>query len=167
MNAKLALPLLALLTGLTVSAADWPAWRGADAQGISTEKNLPVKWSPTENVLWKVPLPEPGNSTPIVWGDRIFLTQAVGQRRTLMCFSRADGKLLWQQGVTAKEKELTHATNPYCSASPVTDGERVIVSFASEGLYCYDFNGKELWKRTDLGRQVHIWGNAASPMIYG
>jgi outer membrane protein assembly factor BamB len=149
------------------SAENWPAWRGPLGTGICTEKNLPTTWSKTENVKWRVPLPEPGNSTPVVWNDRIFLTQAVKDQRTLMCFQRADGKLLWQQSVTAKEKDPTHPTNPYCSASPVTDGERVIVSFASEGLYCYDFSGKELWKRTDLGRQIHIWGNAASPVIHG
>lgn len=160
------LATLGLVLASSGFAANWPAWRGANADGISTEKNLPVKWSKDENVRWRIPLPEAGNSTPITWGDRIFLTQPVGDRRTLMCLNRADGKLLWQQGVTTKEKEPTHGTNPFCSASPVTDGERVIVSFASDGLYCYDFNGKELWKRTDLGRQIHIWGNAASPVIY-
>jgi outer membrane protein assembly factor BamB len=151
----------------TSHAENWPAWRGPLGTGICVEKNLPEKWSTTENVKWRVPLPEPGNSTPIVWNDRVFVTQAVGDRRTLMCFDRSGGKLLWQSGITAKEKEPTHATNPYCSASPVTDGERVIVSFASDGLYCYDFSGKEIWNRTDLGRQIHIWGNAASPVIFG
>ena len=163
-------PLLAalvLLATLPASAANWPAWRGPNGDGISTEQNLPVKWSKTEHVRWRVPLPEAGNSTPIVWGDRIFVTQPVGSRRTLRCLNRADGKLLWEVGVTTKEKEPTHGTNPYCSASPVTDGERVIVSFASDGLFCYDFSGKELWSRTDLGRQIHIWGNAASPVLHG
>jgi outer membrane protein assembly factor BamB len=159
--------VLLIASAAAASAANWPAWRGPLGTGISEEKNLPTTWSKTENVKWRVALPEPGNSTPVVWGDRIFLTQAVGERRTLMCFARGDGKLLWQEGVTAKEKDPTHPTNPYCSASPVTDGERVIVSFASEGLYCYDLNGKEVWKRTDLGRQIHIWGNAASPVIHG
>jgi outer membrane protein assembly factor BamB len=151
----------------TAHAANWPAWRGPLGTGICEEKNLPEKWSTTENVKWRIPLPEPGNSTPVVWGDHVFLTQAVGERRTLMCFNRQDGKLLWQAGVTTKGKDPTHATNPYCSASPVTDGERVIVSFASDGLFCYDFSGKELWHRTDLGQQIHIWGNAASPVIFG
>ncbi len=165
-------PALLLLATLQLaasatSAENWPAWRGANADGISTGKNYPVKWSRDENVRWRVPLPEAGNSTPIVWGERIFVTQPVGDRRTLLCLNRADGKLLWEAGVTTKEKEPTHGTNPFCSASPVTDGERVIVSFASDGLFCYDFSGKELWKRTDLGRQIHIWGNAASPVIHG
>lgn len=163
----IAILLAQMALAASASAADWPAWRGPLGIGVSQEKNLPVKWSATENVKWRVPLPEPGNSTPIVWGERIFVTQPDGDRRTLMCFNRADGKLLWQSGVATKEQEPTHSTNPYCSASPVTDGERVIVSFASDGLYCYDFAGQELWKRDDLGRQIHIWGNAASPVLHG
>ncbi|MDB6055767.1 MAG: hypothetical protein JWN25_3290 [Verrucomicrobiales bacterium] len=147
-------------------AGNWPAWRGPTGDGITLETNLPIHWSATQNVRWKTALPARGNSTPVVWGERVFVTQAVGDKRTLICFNRKDGKLLWQQGVTSKEKELTHATNPYCSASPVTDGERVIVSFASDGLYCYDFSGREMWSRTDLGPQSHIWGGAVSPMIY-
>jgi outer membrane protein assembly factor BamB len=160
------LTLLALLTA-SAPAANWPAWRGPTGQGLSTEKNLPTHWSATENVKWRIALPERGNSTPVTWGDRIFLTQPVGDRRTLLCLNRADGKQLWEQGVATREKELTHGTNPYCSGSPVTDGERVIVSFASDGLFCYDLNGKELWRRTDLGRQVHIWGAGVSPVLLG
>ena len=159
--------LVCLFVALSLPAANWPAWRGPLGTGISDEKNLPTAWTTTENVKWRVPLPEPGNSTPVTWGDRIFVTQPVGERRTLMCLNRADGKLLWQVGVPTKEKEPTHGTNPYNSGSPVTDGERVIVSFASDGLFCYDFSGKELWKRTDLGRQIHIWGAGVSPVIYG
>jgi outer membrane protein assembly factor BamB len=159
--------LLASLA-VSVSAGNWPAWRGADGIGVCPEKNLPVHWNAKENVRWRTPLPERGNSTPIVWGDRVFITQAIEKdnRRTLMSFDRSNGKLVWQVGVTYPEKELTHETNPLCSASPVTDGERVIASFASAGLYCYDLNGKELWHR-DFGKQTHIWGNAASPILYG
>lgn len=150
-----------------VVAANWPAWRGPDGMGVCGEKNLPVRWSTNENVRWRVPLPDRGNSTPIVWGNRVFVTQAIEKegKRSLMCFDRRDGKLLWQSGTTYPEQEATHATNPQCSASPVTDGERVIASFASAGLFCYDFTGKELWHR-DLGKQTHIWGNGASPIIY-
>jgi outer membrane protein assembly factor BamB len=152
---------------IPVSAANWPAWRGPRGTGVSEEKNLPIRWSPTHNVKWRVPLAERGNSTPVVWDTRVFVTQPAGDRRTLICFDRAEGQMLWQTGVTSAETEPTHPTNPYCSASPVTDGERVIVSFASDGLYCYDFAGKELWRRTDLGRQIHIWGNGSSPVIEG
>ncbi len=158
---------LLLLMTVPAWAGNWPAWRGPTGTGVSEEKGLPTRWSPSENVRWRVPLPDRGNSTPIVWGSRVFVTQAIEQegRRTVMCFDRANGKLLWQSGVTYKEKEITHATNPHCSASPVTDGERVIASFGSAGLYCYDFQGKEVWHR-DLGKQAHIWGNGSSPILY-
>lgn len=144
-------------------------WRGANGDGTCTESNLPEKWSATENVVWKVKLPERGNSTPVVWGDKVFVTQAIEKEggRLLLCFDKKTGKQLWQSGTTWKEPELTHQTNPFCSASPATDGERVIVSFASAGVFCYDMNGKELWKRTDLGRQHHIWGYGSSPVIAG
>ncbi len=148
-------------------AENWPAWRGPTGMGVCHEKGLPITWTKNDHVKWRIPLPERGHSTPVVWEERIFITQAVGEQRTLMCLSRNEGKLLWQSAVTTKGKEPTHATNPYCSASPVTDGERVIVSFASDGLYCYDFEGKEIWRRTDLGNQIHIWGNASSPVIAG
>jgi outer membrane protein assembly factor BamB len=157
---------------------------------VSAEKDLPVEWSPTENVRWKVALPSAGNSTPIIWGDRIFVTQAndvtmwppkvpenfaggssagghaIAEKRSVMCFNRADGKLLWQRDVIYKEKEITHPTNPFCSASPVTDGERVIASHGAAGLVCYDFDGKELWKH-GVGKIEHLWGTASSPIIHG
>lgn len=165
MRLLLTLSLLLQLVA-SVSAANWPAWRGPLGTGICDEKNLPTEWNTNKNIKWRISLPEPGNSTPVIWGDHIFVTQPVGSRKTVACLSRADGKVLWEAGVAAQEKEPTHPTNPYCSASPVTDGERVIVSFASDGLYCYDLAGKEIWRRTDLGRQIHIWGNGSSPVIY-
>jgi outer membrane protein assembly factor BamB len=159
--------LLALLAAGAARADDWPAWRGPLANGVSAEKGLPVKWSPTENVRWRLPLPEPGNSTPVVWGDRVFLTQAVGKERTLMCVSRADGRALWRQGVVTRlAEDPTHATNPYCSPSPVTDGRCVIAWHGSDGLHAYDLAGKPLWSR-DLGVQRHTWGYGSSPVIRG
>lgn len=150
------------------SAANWPAWRGPEGSGVTTEKNLPLRWGTNENVRWRVALPDRGNSTPIVWDDRVFVTQAIEKenRRTLLCFDRKTGKQLWRQGTTYTETDPTHATNPQCSASPVTDGELVIASFGSAGLFCYDFAGKELWRR-DLGKQIHIWGNGSSPVLHG
>jgi len=159
-------PMLGL--AYSVAAENWPAWRGPRGTGVCSEKNLPLHWSTNDNVRWRVPLPERGNSTPIVWGQRVFVTQAIEQenRRTLMCFDRANGKLLWQQGPIYADKEPTHETNPQCSSSPVTDGERVIAWFGSAGLFCYDFTGKELWRR-DLGPQRHIWGWGSSPVLHG
>jgi outer membrane protein assembly factor BamB len=150
-------------------AENWPAWRGPRGDGTSAETGLPTSWSPTENVRWKARLPGPGNSTPVVWGDRVFLTQSLdrkGTQRAVLCFGRKGGKLRWQRSVPFRGEEPTHATNPYCSASPVTDGERVIASHGSAGVVCYDLDGKQLWHR-DLGRFVHVWGTAASPVLYG
>jgi outer membrane protein assembly factor BamB len=160
----------AVLTAASVlHAGNWPMWRGPTGQGHSDEKNLPLTWSATENVKWKVPLDHQGNSTPVVWGNKVFLTQANkgGTERSLLCFARADGKKLWQVDIAYPEKERAWNENWYANASPATDGERVVVSFASAGMYCYDFAGKELWKRTDLGQWNHQFGNGSSPVIYG
>ena len=163
-----------ILTGLALihlagasHAGNWPAWRGPEGMGVSSEKNIPLRWSTNENVRWRTGLPERGNSTPIIWGNRVFVTQAIEKekRRVLMCFDRATGSLLWQVGPAVAESEPTHDTNPQCSGSPVTDGDRVIVWFGSAGLYCFDLKGKELWRR-ELGPQRHIWGWGASPMLY-
>lgn len=164
-----------VLYGANLFGGNWPAWRGPHGTGVCDEPDLPTTWGTNQNVKWRSPLPERGNSTPIVWGNRIFLTQAIERkgtpnsskphRRGLMCFDRDTGKVVWESGIDVSEKEPTHETNPYAAASPVTDGERVIVSYGSPGLYAYDFAGKELWHR-DLGPQNHIWGNGASPVIY-
>lgn len=160
---------VAFLTALlpTSRGENWPGWRGPTGQGHAGEKNLPVKWSATENVKWKVPLPDVGNSTPVVWGDKVFLTQATdkGKTRSLWCLSRKDGTKLWEKSVRYDKAEPKHETNTYCAASPVTDGERVVVSHGSAGVHCYDFSGKELWHR-DLGPCLHIWGNASSPVLH-
>ncbi|HYF37120.1 MAG TPA: PQQ-binding-like beta-propeller repeat protein [Prosthecobacter sp.] len=174
----LSLFVLAAFLSQPAVAENWPMWRGANGDGTCPESNLPLNWSKTENVVWKVALPDRGNSTPVVWGDKVFVTQAEpalptdaagtnNSKRMLLCFDRKTGEKLWESGTTYKEPELTHGTNPYCSASPATDGERVVVFFASAGVFCYDLNGKELWKRTDLGKQHHIWGNGTSPVLAG
>lgn len=176
MNLPLALSLavLAALPSPAV-AANWPSWRGPGQDQVSPEKGFPLEWawskddpSKNRNIRWRTPLPEPGNSSPVVWGNRVFVTQAVddGRRRTLMCFDRATGKVLWQSGVAFEGKDTRHETNPHCSASPVTDGERVVASFASAGIVAYDFQGHELW-RADLGPQSHQWGQGSSPVITG
>ncbi|HLW64511.1 MAG TPA: PQQ-binding-like beta-propeller repeat protein [Gemmataceae bacterium] len=160
--------LALLLFALSALAENWPGWRGPTGQGYSSDSAPPLKWNAKDNVRWKAPLPDAGNASPVVWGDRVFIAQATdkGAKRGLMCFNRADGKLLWQKFVEYSKKEPTHDTNPFCSATPATDGERVIASYGSAGLYCYDFDGKELWKK-DTGPQIHIWGTASSPIIHG
>lgn len=166
MRISLSLLVFAIAT-LSLHADNWPAWRGPHGNGMCDEKNLPTKWSPTENVVWKVALPDEGNSTPIVWKDRVFLTQATekGKKRSTICFNTKDGSKRWEQKIEYTENEPTHGTNPHCAASAVTDGEIVVVSHGSAGVFCYDLDGKELWKR-DLGKCIHVWGFAASPVIW-
>lgn len=165
---RFSLPFAVLLFAALAARADnWPGWRGATGQGVCTESNLPLKWSATENVKWKVPLPDAGNSTPIVWGDSVFITQATdkGKKRSLIAFNRKDGAKRWEKTVGYDGQEPIHQTNTYCAASPVTDGERIVVSHGSAGLYCYDLSGRELWHR-DFGPCLHIWGSASSPVIH-
>jgi outer membrane protein assembly factor BamB len=146
---------------------NWKQWRGPAGTGKTSASPSVTEWSPDQNVKWRVELPEPGNSTPIVWGERIFLTQPLSKakQRALLCFERKTGKLLWERGVDYSQSEESHKTNPYCSASPVTDGERVIAWFGSAGLFCWDFAGQELWRR-ELGRQEHMWGYGSSPILH-
>jgi outer membrane protein assembly factor BamB len=103
-----------------------------------------------------------------VWEDKVYLTQPLNEtnERTIICFSLKDGKQIWQKGVQFAKEESTHRTNHYCSPSPVTDGERVIVWFGSAGLFCYDMDGNELWRR-DLGPIEHMWGYGTSPILHG
>ncbi|MSU34086.1 MAG: serine/threonine protein kinase [Pedosphaera sp.] len=152
----------------TAAAANWPSWRGPNQDGSTPETKFPLTWSPRKNVKWRAALPEAGNSSPVVWDNTVFITQALadGKQRTLMAFDRATGKKLWQKGVTYDQADPHHSSNPHCAASPVTDGERVIVSFASAGVVAYDFSGEQLW-RADLGKQVHEWGQGSSPVIHG
>jgi outer membrane protein assembly factor BamB len=161
---RLAAWILTLCVVGSATAANWPAWRN-DGAGISLEKNVPVKWNKTENVRWHAPLPDRGNASPIVWDDKVFVTQAAGAKREVMCMDRRDGKVLWRSGTSFEGKDATHETNPLASSTPVTDGERVIAWFGSAGIFCYDMSGKELWHR-DLGKQEHQWGYGSSPILY-
>ena len=158
----------ALVFSVQSSNANWPSWRGPNGDGSSPVTDLPVKWSEGENVRWRIGLPDRGNSTPIIWGDKVILTQAIEKEgfRSTMAFDLETGKQLWQSGTVYKEKESTHRDNPYCAASPVTDGKTIVSTYGSAGVFAYDMDGKELWQR-DLGPQVHTWGNASSPVIHG
>src|SRR5437763_1233842 len=106
---------LSFITALPAAANNWPGWRGPEGTGVTMEKNLPLKWGTNDNVRWRIDLPGPGNSSPIVWEKRVFITQALenDHRRTLMCLDRESGKLLWQSGVTYAEQEPTQESNPY------------------------------------------------------
>jgi outer membrane protein assembly factor BamB len=161
--------LVGLLLVLPAARAEnWPGWRGPTGMGQSAEKDPPLAWGPTENVRWKAPLPDRGNASAAVWGDHVFLTQATnkGAKRGVLCIDRKTGKQMWATYIDYSGKEPTHDTNPFGSATCATDGDRVVTSLGSAGLLCLDFNGKELWRK-DLGEQIHIWGNASSPVIHG
>jgi outer membrane protein assembly factor BamB len=163
--------MLALLGGAPgVRADQWPMWRGPRLDGHSDEKNLPVKWSATENVAWKTPIPGRGHSSPIVWGDRVFLTTAIerDQKRMLMCLDRRNGQVMWEKEVLRAPLEQKHSLNNYASATPATDGERVYVAFLDRPnvrVVCYDMEGNEVW-RVSPGtfRSMHGW--AAAPILY-
>lgn len=143
----------------------WPHWRGPSGDGHCPESALPQLWSPTDHVLWKVPLPGPGNSTPIVWQDRLFLTQAADHECLLICFSTQDGRELWRRSVPQKGEPLSHKTNPLCSSSPTTDGRHVVAWFGSAGLHAFTLDGQPSWS-LDLDEQRHIWGYGASPVLH-
>ena len=146
---------------------NWPQWRGPNGTGKTSASGIVTQWGPDHNVKWRLKLPEPGNSTPVVWEDQIFLTQPLNESngRALICVDRKTGVEQWRRSVVYAEKEPTHNTNSYCSASPVTDGERVIAWFGSAGVVCWDMKGNELWRR-DLGRQEHMWGYGSSPILH-
>src|SRR5687767_6395811 len=102
--------LLLLLAALTLRAENWPAWRGPRGDGSSHEKNIPLKWSATENIAWKTPIPGTGHASPIVWNDKIFTVTALldSQDRALLCFDRATGKQLWQKTIIQAPLERKH-----------------------------------------------------------
>lgn len=160
-------PLLSVVLPAPGAADHWPRFRGPDGQGIARTRGLPVRWGRSENVSWLTPLP-PGNSSPIIWGDRIFLTSAApdGSGRSVHCLSRADGRLLWSAACPPHEVEpMVRDKNGYASATPVTDGERVIAYFGSGGLLALDFEGRQLWHHPLPGFDS-MWGSGSSPLLY-
>jgi outer membrane protein assembly factor BamB len=158
---------LTALLATSALAADWPAFRGPSGDGIATEDKAPLHWGPEKNVRWRASLPGPGNSSPIVSQGKVFVTCAEneGKKRNLFCFDRRSGEKLWVRTVEYPAVEPTHRTNPYCASTPVTDGSNVVVWHGSAGVYCYDFEGRELWKH-ELGETRHDWGYASSPILY-
>lgn len=153
---------------VTAIAGDWPQFRGPNGDGTCAETEAPLEWGPEKNVAWRSELPSAANSSPIVSNGRVFLTCAEdeGKKRSLLCFDRKDGKLLWTRTVEFGKVMPTHDTNPYCGSTPAANGETVVVWHGSAGLHAYDFKGGELWSR-DLGEFRHIWGYATSPVIHG
>jgi outer membrane protein assembly factor BamB len=150
-----------------VMADDWPGWRGPAGNGHSKETNLPTKWD-AKSVLWKKALPGEGQSSPVIVGDRIFLTTALenGKKRVVLCVDRKSGNILWQREAWAGVPEKSHDMNGWASATCACDGERVIAFFGKGGLHCYSVDGEKLWSR-DLGPFTGPWGTSACPLIVG
>jgi outer membrane protein assembly factor BamB len=174
---------------------NWGQWRGPLSTGVAPHGDPPVEWSERDkkNIRWKTPLPGGGHSTPVVWGERIFVTAAVPVEPldkpfhdnapgshdnvdvthryefVVLAIGRSDGKILWQRTMQkAVPHEGGHYSGSLANHSPITDGERVYALFGSRGLYCLDFEGELKWK-VDLGRMdtLHAHGEGASPVLYG
>ncbi len=140
-KAILFLFIAATFSGVRLGAAPkWPQFRGSNSQGVEDRGQPPVAFGPHTNFLWKVAVP-PGVSSPCLWGNSIFLTAYEAGKLSTLCIDRRDGKILWKQAApTDKVEEVHKASNP-ASATPVTDGKRVYVYFATFGLVAYDFKG--------------------------
>ncbi|MDB5356636.1 MAG: Serine/threonine protein kinase [Phycisphaerales bacterium] len=159
--------LAVVLTCAAAHAENWPQFRGPSGQGESAEKNLPLNWSATENVAWKVDVPGTGWSSPIVWGDRIFLTSTSedGVSCHALCFDRNAGKLLWNVEVFKQTPTKKEARNSYATPTPVADGERIYAVFSGGGIAALTFDGKTVWTDQDIkfyGQQ----GYGPSPALY-
>ncbi|MCX7419931.1 MAG: PQQ-binding-like beta-propeller repeat protein [Planctomycetia bacterium] len=152
-------------------AENWPQWRGAKHNGHSSETNTPTKWSKTENIAWRLPLPGPGGATPVVWGERIFLTsvdKASGDL-LLMCVG-TDGKEKWRQVMSSGNKDVRGDEGNSASNSPCTDGEHVWAMMANGVLGCYSVEGKEVWKldlQDRYGKFSIQFGMTSSPLLDG
>ena len=156
-----------VVLGATLEAENWPQWRGPSLNGVSGETGLPLRWSRTEHIAWKLELPAWSGSTPAVWGDRIFLNVAEGRDLSLWAVDRARGTVLWKRtlggGNTRMQKQNMS------SPSPVTDGRGVWIMTGTGILKGFDFSGRELWARDiqqEYGRFGLQWGYASSPLLY-
>ena len=145
----------------------WSRWRGPSGQGVVAPGTYTNFWSPTSNVKWRTLVPGRGNSSPIVWGDRIYLTTAQdnGAKLSILAFGRADGRKLWETIVPQEGVEHVHQKNGHASATPVTDGRAIYASFGRHGLAAFDLNGKMLWHRR-FGVIDNYHGPAGSPVLY-
>ncbi|MBI3851395.1 MAG: PQQ-binding-like beta-propeller repeat protein [Verrucomicrobia bacterium] len=162
--------LLLSLAAMSAFAANWPQWRGPNGDGISAETNVPIKWSATENVVWKTPIPGDGHSSPVVWQDSVFLTTALpeSKERLLLRLDARTGKVLWQRTVVTAAVESMHRENSPASSTPVTDGERVFTSFQNGkrvDLQGYDFAGQQIWSAQPLEFNGEH-GYSYTPLLY-
>ena len=161
---------LSALLATSVWAGDWPQWRGPSFDGSCDEKDLPSKWSRTENVAWVAKLPGAAAATPVVWQDRVFLSGVDQGNDALQatCFDRRTGRLLWSRDVATGSRR-DHRSN-YASGSPATDGTRVAFLYGNGSLICFNLNGQTLWTRNlerELGPFAFFWTPGGSPLLYG
>ena len=167
MKLRITQSVLLLFLFTTIAHADnWPHWRGPSANGFSTEKNLPSRWTTEENIVWKLALPSWSGSTPIIWRDMIFLNVAEGDNLSLWCVNRKKGELLWKRELGAGNVKIRKQN--MSSPSPVTDGKNVFVMTGTGILKGFDFTGRELWARDiqkDYGPFGLNWGYASSPLL--
>lgn len=159
--------VLIILSCMAVNAENWPQWRGPELKGTSLEKGLPTRWSATENIAWRLELPGWSGSTPIIWGERVFLHVADGDDLFLWCADRKQGTVLWKKRLGGGNVKMRK--HNMSSPSPVTDGKSVYVMSGTGILKGFDFDGRELWSRDiqkDYGEFGLNWGYASSPLLY-
>lgn len=187
-----ALSLLALTAALFGQTQNWPQFRGPGSAGVAEDDpRLPEEWSETKNVVWRVPIPGRGWSSPVVWGDRIFLTTVISSqpeekarkglyfggergipqdehRWVVYAIDFDSGNIAWQREVHRGVPGFSrHLKNSFASETPVTDGERVYALFGNVGLFAFDFSGRKVWeKRLPAVRTRNGWGTAASPVYH-
>ena len=145
----------------------WPGWRGPTRQGLVQGSGYVDRWGPDENVLWKVEVPGSGNSSPIVWGDRVFVTTAYdgGKMRALMAFERATGAKAWERRFEDPSPEKVYPKNGFASGTPATDGERIYLYFGGIGMIAVDMSGEVAW-HTELEEPTAYHGTAGSPLLH-
>lgn len=166
----LTLAVAMILTSASAAFADnWPQWRGPTGNGLCTEKNIPTKWSNTENVAWRLPLPGASGATPVIWDDRVFLTAADGDDLLLMCVS-TDGKEQWRQVVGRGNRTARRDEGNSASPSPVTDGEYVWSFMGNGSLGCYSVYGEKIWNfdvEDRYGKFNIQFGMTSTPVLHG
>ncbi len=164
------LPVVVLFVSFTstVCADPWGAWRGPAGNGISLETGLPLEWSREKNILWRCPLPGPAGATPVVWGDRIFVTSVDGEDLILLCVS-TQGQELWRRTVSSGNRAVRGDEGNYASPSPVTDGKHVWATMANGTVACFRTDGTPVW-HVDLQKRYGpfeiAFGMSSTPVLY-
>lgn len=164
--AWLLLALVACCEGV-LRAENWPRWRGPDGNAVSTETDLPVRWSTMDKVRWKIAVPGQGTSSPIVWGEHVIVTTAFqnGLRRAVFCFDRSNGQQRWNYELTDDDPEISSILTGHAAATPATDGTHIVASFGNAGIICLDLVGKLRWRKR-FGTFETDLGLASSPIFH-